>query len=492
MGPPFGGSGRLTRISISTHTWTRALPLVGALASLLFATSASAATTNPFGCRASDSAVRPLGSTAVALEPVVANPAETPCATDQAGVGQASTGSTAAGATTAGPAGAYTYSAGSAGAAAVASVDGGALGPTGDSVVLEGPAQAQASYACANGGAVASGSSNVTSAVINGQTVKPPSPGAAQTTQLGGGSYVTINQQVQSGTSLTERLAYEHIAGVADYILGEAQVTLTDSNACAGTGSGSGSGAGGGSGSGAGGGSGSGSGGGSGSGLAPCPTGSTLVASRQLCEIVQGGGERDIVVSAPFAGPIGGTVMSLANARKKYKSTCLAGSGPKFAVVGTKKADSITAAKNAERILGLGGNDRITIKSGASCVDGGAGKDTLSGGSGKVRLYGGNGNDKITTKNGNSYANGGNGADRITVGNGRDRVLGGAGNDVIKTGRGRDHVYGGLGNDRLRAAGNVAWLNGGKGKDTASVVAREMKYAHRHGCETVRRIRAKA
>ncbi len=217
---------------------------------------------------------------------------------------------------------------------------------------------------------------------------------------------------------------------MADYILGEAQVTLTDSNACAGTGSGSGSGAGGG--------SGSGSGGGSGSGLAPCPTGSTLVAGRQLCEIVQGGGERDIVVSAPFAGPIGGTVMSLANARKKYKSTCLAGSGPKFAVVGTKKADSITAAKNAERILGLGGNDRITIKSGASCVDGGAG------------------------------------------------------NDVIKTGRGRDHVYGGLGNDRLRAAGNVAWLNGGKGKDTASVVAREMKYAHRHGCETVRRIRAKA
>lgn len=103
--------------------------------------------------------------------------------------------------------------------------------------------------------------------------------------------------------------------------------------------------------------------------------------------------------------------MSLANARKKYKSTCLAGSGPKFAVVGTKKADSITAAKNAERILGLGGND------------------------------------KITTKSGNSYANGGNGA---------------------------------------------AWLNGGKGKDTASVVAREMKYAHRHGCETVRRIRAKA
>lgn len=224
--------------------------------------------------------MRPLGSTAVALEPVVANPAETPCATDQAGVGQASTGSTAAGATTAGPAGAYTYSAGSAGAAAVASVDGGALGPTGDSVVLEGPAQAQASYACANDGAVASGGSNVTSAVINGQTVKPPSPGAAQTTQLGGGSYVTINQQVQSGTSLTERLAYEHIAGVADYILGEAQVTLTDSNACAGTGSGSGSGAGGG--------SGSGSGGGSGSGLAPCPTGSTLVASRQLCEIVQG------------------------------------------------------------------------------------------------------------------------------------------------------------------------------------------------------------
>ena len=35
-------------------------------------------------------------------------------------------------------------------------------------------------------------------ATINGQTISPASPGAEQTTQLGGGSYVTLNQQLQT------------------------------------------------------------------------------------------------------------------------------------------------------------------------------------------------------------------------------------------------------------------------------------------------------
>lgn len=465
-----------------------AAPLTGVAAALLMAAPASAAPSNPFGCRASVQGlhIAPLP----AAEPSVANPAENPCATDSAGASKSSTGSTAAGSTSAGPSGAYTMSdISTPGATALASVDGGTVAGTGNTVALTGPSNAQVSYVCVGGAVVASGASDVSAAVIDGQMIRPSSPGAETTTQLGGGSYATINQQVQDATSLTQRLVFMHIAGVGDYVLGEAQVTRPAGNSCpAGTG-GSGTGSGG---------SGSGSGGsrlGGGSGLdsrvAPCPTGSTLVASQQLCEIVQGGGQGNIVISAPFAGPTGGTVVSLAAARAKMKSPCLTGKGPKFVVMGTNKANRIRAAKTAERILAMGGNDIVIVNRGASCVDGGAGRDTISGGTGKVRLFGGVGSDKLTARNGASYVSGGNGADRITVGNGRDRVLGGAGKDTITVGRGKDHLFGGAGNDRLRAAGRIEYVSGGKGKDVAYVTAKEMRYAHRHGCEKVHRIRAK-
>ena len=471
-----------------------AAPLTGVAAALLMAGPASAAPSNAFGCRASVEATRPIAGLPGA-EPYVANPAETPCATDSAGAG--TTGSGAAGSSA--PGAAYTVSDVSVpDGTALASVNGGTSNGSGNSVVLSSPAQAQTSVACVNGSAVLSGSSNVTGALINGQVVRPASPGAETTTQMGGGSYTTINQQVQTPTSLTERAVFTHIAGVGDYVLGEAQVTRPAADPCPGSGgSGSGSGGtgGGGSGSGSGGSGSGGSGPGGGSGLdstlAPCPTGSTLVASQQLCEIVQGGGEGNIVVSKPFAGPTGGTVVSLAAARAKMKSACLTGKGPKFVVMGTNKANRITAAKTAERIVAMGGNDIVVVKRGASCVDGGAGRDTISGGIGKVRLFGAAGNDKLTAKNGAAYVNGGNGADRITVGNGRDRVFGGAGTDTITVGTGKDHLFGGAGNDRLRAGGRTEYVNGGKGKDVAFVTAKAMKYAHRHGCEKVHRIRAK-
>jgi Ca2+-binding RTX toxin-like protein len=470
--------------------------MTGVAAALLMAGPASAATSNPFGCRASVQALRLAG--VPAAEPTVANPAETPCATDSAGAGQSSTGSTAAGTSSVGPSGAYTVSdSATPGGTALASVDGGTVAGLGNTVALTGPANAQASYVCVNGAVVPSGSSDVSVAVINGQTIRPSSPGAETTTQLGGGSYATINQQVQDATSLTERLVLMHIAGVGDYVLGEAQVARPAGNPCSvGVGSGSGGSAGSGSGSGdaGSGGAGSGSGGsgtGSGDSLKACPSGSVLVASAQMCEIVFADGSQNIVVSKPFAGPTGGTVVPLAAARKKFKSACLSGKGPRFVVIGTTKANTIRAAKTAERILALGGNDKVIVKSGASCVDGGAGRDTISGGTGKVRLFGGIGNDKLSAKNGSSYISGGNGADRITAGNGRDRVFGGAGKDTITVGRGRDHLFGGAGNDRLRASGRIEYVSGGKGKDVAYVAAKAMKYAHRHGCEKVHRIRTK-
>jgi Ca2+-binding RTX toxin-like protein len=411
---------------ISSKAIRIAAPLTGVAAALLMAGPAAAAPSNPFGCRASVLAARPSAGLPGA-EPYVANPAETPCATDSAGAG--TTGSGMAGSSA--PGAAYTVSDVSVPAAtALASVNGGTSNGTGNSVVLSSPAQAQASFACVNGSAAPSGSSNVTGALINGQMVHPASPGAETTTQMGGGSYTTINQQVQTSTSLIERAVLTHIAGVGDYVLGEAQVTRPAVDPCPGSG-GSGSGSGG---------SGAGSGGsGSGGVDSPraCPSGSVLVASAQMCEIVSADGSQSIVVSKPFAGPTGGTVVPLAAARKKIKSSCLSGKGPKFVVMGTHKANTIRAAKTAERIVAMGGNDKVIVKSGNSCVDGGAGRDT------------------------------------ITVG------------------RGKDYLFGGAGNDRLRAAGPVEYVNGGAGKDVAYVTAKEMKYAHRHGCEKVHRIRVK-
>ena len=74
--------------------------------------------------------------------------------------------------------------------------------------------------------------------------------------------------------------------------------------------------------------------------LTPVRRARTLVAVRQLCEIVLRGGAQNIVVSKPFAGPTGGSVVPLAAARKKFKSPCLYGQGPKFVVMGTNRANS--------------------------------------------------------------------------------------------------------------------------------------------------------
>ncbi len=474
-----------------------AAPLAGMATALVLAAPATAAPANPFGCRASVEALR-LIAPVPGAEPYVANPAETPCATDSAGANQSSTASPAGGSASAGPSAAYTASDPATPAAtALASVDGGAVNGGVNTVALTGPSQAQAAYACVNGATIASGSSDVTAAVINGQTVRPSSPGAETTTQMGGGSYATINQQVQTPTSLTERAVFMHVEGVGDYILGEAQVTRPAVDPCSGTGSGgSGSGSGGGSGSGNGG-SGSGSGGsgsgsgGSGSAPTACPTGSVLVASAQMCEIVTAGGSQAIEVSQPFAGPTGGSVMTLAAARAKYKSSCLSGAGPKFVVVGTNRADRITGGKGAARILALAGNDTVTVKNAATCVDGGAGADRITAGNGRDRVFGGTGNDVVKAGRGNDRITAGAGNDRITAGAGNDWVWGNAGKDTITAGKGKDHLFGGAGSDRLRATGRRDWVNGGAGKDMAYVTSKEMKYAHRHGCEKVRTIRAK-
>jgi Ca2+-binding RTX toxin-like protein len=497
---------------MSSLTLRRLVPLAAAiLSALCFANTASAATgASTFGCRASVTAVRSsLGLPAA--EPYVANRPETPCVTDSTGAGQGTTGPTADGSVaTAGPGAAYTYSSSSApqttaavapGVTALASVDGGTIDSGTNAIVLPGPAQAQATYKCSNGQTVPSASSNVSAVTINGKTTTPSSPDAEQTTQLGGGSYVTINQQIQTANTLTERLVFVHIAGVADYVLGEAQVTTGSANACVGTTGG----------------------GGNPPTLGACPPGSKLIAGTQLCEITGPAG-KTIVVSRPFDGPTGGRVVALPVARKKYKSGCLYGPGPKYAIVGTNKANRINGTPRADRILGLGGNDRIASRGGNDCIDGGAGNDHVYGGKGHDRIYGGPGNDRLSVQNGSSTIWGGPGKDRIVTGNGNDRVYGGPGNDSISVGRGqdrvyggpandlitagngndwiwgnagsdsilvgngKDHLFGGAGNDRLFGPGLVVYESCGTGRNLAFVNSFGMRYASDHGCQRVREI----
>ena len=59
--------------------------------------------------------------------------------------------------------------------------------------------------------------------------------------------------------------------------------------------------------------------------------------------------------------------------------------GPKFAIIGTNKADRITGTNVADRIIGLGGNDKLDGGRGNDCIEGRTGGDTLSGGLGNDR-----------------------------------------------------------------------------------------------------------
>ncbi len=481
--------------------------LVAAIGALVFASAASAAT-SPFGCRASLAAERL--SVLPTVEPYVANRDGTSCATDTSGLASGTLlGSVASGTVAlAGPAGAYTYSTTSAdptlgpvatGAAALASVRGATIVTPSGSLIVVGPAEAQASYQCVNGSVVSKGSSTLALLKINGTEVALPGPEKPLTIPLGGGAYVAINQQVQTATSLTERVLIVHLASLGDIVVGEAAVTQPPSGACAT------------------------STGGGGGGPNACPPGSTFVPASQVCEIVGPG--QTIIVNRPFAGETGGTVVPLAYARKHYKSGCLYGPGPQYAIIGTNGPDRIEGTRKGDRILSLGGNDRVAGHGGNDCIDGGAGNDRIYGGNGNDRIYGGNGTDRISVQNGSSSVWGGAGSDRIFLGNGSDHVWGGSGNDRISVGRGKDlvwggagsdtvstgngndsvwggagndtvyagtghdHLYGGSGNDRLYGPGLVMYANCGSGNNNVAYVnIFGMHYAAKHGCQSVRKI----
>lgn len=503
---------------LSRRMWSLATPAAGLLAAAAFVSPASAAS-NTFGCRASVARVSSLSGLPT-LEPYVANPSETPCTTGSSGLATGTVNLSALdglGEVSVGPAEAYTESVNDGsdlGASALTSVSGVSI-PTGTAgaLTIVGPAQAAASYECENGSVQATASSTLSVVQLGGQTINLPAPGAPDRIQLGGGSYIALNENTTTGTWITEQLVHVHLSGIADVVIGEATVDQPAANACVGiTGSG-----GGGGGSGATGGTGAGGtspSAGTGTGASDiCPVGSTLVPPSGMCEILTAGpgGTTSIPVSAPGANTIlGGSVMSLAQARKLYgaKTACLNGAGPRWVVVGTRKSDRITVSKVRMRVMGLGGNDRITVKGGnRTCVNGGAGNDVITNKEkNRVTVFGANGNDHITLGNGPGFVLGGKGNDRIVAGNGRVNLQGNAGKDYIKAGNGRDQLNGGSGNDtliagigkdrlnggpgnnRLTARGQKAFVQAGKGKSVAYVRKADMKYAKTHGVRTVRRL----
>jgi len=167
-----------------------------------------------------------------------------------------------------------------------------------------------------------------------------------------------------------------------------------------------------------------------------CPTGSTYDAARNVCIIAAGTGGSslgEIIVGKPFQGPSGGTVLPLDVARKRFgASPCLSGSGaPKFAIVGTSKADRITGTNVADRIIGLGGNDKLDGGRGNDCIEGRTGGDNMSGGLDNDKLYGSSGKDHLNGGPGADYMSAGTGDDTINAAFGKDRAIGGSGRDFI-------------------------------------------------------------
>jgi Ca2+-binding RTX toxin-like protein len=442
---------------------TVALVAMGTATGATGATTSSPSTTTPFGCRASVSRLTSNNSTV--LEPLVANQQTTPCMTDSRGVTSVNVPQNDNGNVNGGPAGAFTDSAfsptgGTApGASALAEVSGMVVPTSSGTVEVAKSAQATASYACINGTLTPSATTTLNAVTVNGQALSVP-PGTQETYQLGGGSYIVVNEKIQTSTSLTERLLDIHVSGGDQIVIGEAEVTLASSDPCAGT-----------------------------NNEPPpntnaCPPGSTLDPGAMVCEIVLPG--QVIVIGPPYKGPTGGKVVAVSVARKHYNSPCLNGPGPKYALIAYKAHGRVTGTPRSDRILAFGNGERIAGLAGGDCIDGRGWGQTIWDGNGKDRIYGGPGKTRIGIGNGNSEIEGRQGSDWITAGNGNDWIWGGARASRIDAGLGRDHIFGGPHANRIWVASGHAFVSCGSGKrNIAFLRLRTSKYARKHGCQRI-------
>ncbi len=457
MHPFKDGTGRLLALALSLAATTA---LTGA------ATSASAATAQ-WSCGADAIVAVVAGQTPI--DPITAS--HTPCATQAVGLPQLTDAVGLAPSVNAKSAYAIVDARPSTGrpieqtVGGMAGVEGLTLQTASGTVVIGvAAAQSAATGSCKNGTPVLTGTSQVTGLTINGQTVTLDGPLTTLTDAISGSPLqalitVKLNEQTRDANGLVQRAAHIRVLNVAGTApLAEvviAQSRVSSSSACDPNATGN--------------------------AVEPtvptvpttsglpqvCPTGSTLDLSRGLCVIAASasGGQGLVIVGVPYSGPSGGTVISLAKARARYRSPCLSGPGPKYVTVGTNKADRITGTNRADRILGLGGSDSIDGGREADCLDGGLGSDSLAGGIGNDRAYGQSGND------------------HLNGGPGNDRLWGNNGNDTINAAFGRDHIDAGSGNDAINiaTAGRPATVNCGSGFDKVRINRNER--SHTRNCE---------
>ncbi len=441
-----------------------ALSLMSAGPAVAATTTSSVPSVTPFSCRASSARVTLLN--ALTVEPLVANSPDNPCKNDSHGVSSVNVLQTGAPAVNAGPAAVLTDSVfapvqGAArGAAAVSDVQGVVIPTSAGQISVVGPVTSSASYGCSNGKLVSASGSTLDILYVAGKAIALPSPGAPMTIQLGGGSYIAINEKTTTATSITERVLHVHLQGIADIVVGEAKVDYAGSDPCAGSN-------------------------GPPPNLNACPDGSTLDPVRLLCVIILPGGQI-IIVGPPFTGPSGGTVLATSVARKRYGGPCLSGPGPKFALIATKVHGRVTGTLKSDRIVALGNFERVAGLGGNDCIDGRGRGQTLWDGSGKDRIYGGTGTTRIGVANGNVKIYGRKGSDWITAGNGNDLIRGGSGNSRIDVGLGKSHVFGGPGKNRIYAASGHATVSCGSGRHNLAFLRRKpAKYAAKHGCQKI-------
>ena len=402
-----------------------------AAAAALAVLAAPAAAAETSTCRAS-AARAEVPSLKIDVEPVRANAPGTPCTSQSA----STVAQTTIGPVTADAVGAFTSRTATV-ASALASVSNPKV-DLGGLVVEAQAVDASATATCTNGASKLTGASRVVGLTINGQSVQVPPGDAPVDIPLGPLGTVSLNQQTTDAARGTiTRRAIAITTPLADVTLAEAVA----GGACESVGTEAGGGV---------------APGGGTTAARPCPQGADYDPSRNLCVIHDSTGAT-IVVGRPYQGPSGGSVISLTDARKRYRSACLSGKGSRYVIVGTRRNDRITGTNHSDRILLLAGNDQSEGGRGNDCIDGAAGNDTESGALGRDRLIGGRGRDHLVGGSQSDTLNSGPGNDTINTGFGRDRVNAGRGADKVNAataGPASKRLVCGQGRDKIRVNRN--------------------------------------
>ena len=134
-------------------------------------------------------------------------------------------------------------------------------------------------------------------------------------------------------------------------------------------------------------------------------------------------------------------------------------------ILGEAGNDIIYGGGGDDSLSGGAGRDSLFGHGGDDLLRGDTGNDNLSGHLGDDNLDGGSGNDRLVGHEGNDFLTGGDGKDSLRGISGDDDLDGGSGNDELTGDEGNDRLRGGLGNDDLSGYDGDDDLNGGRGRD---------------------------